>query len=61
MSRILRDRLGELIRRSRLGVSGGAYLDQPEDTREEWRKSADRLLAESRQHHIRITDEDASQ
>jgi len=52
--------MAELIRRSRLGSAGGNYLDQPEELREEWRRSADRLLSEAKSADITIKDWNAA-
>lgn len=57
MSRPLRDRLAEIMRRSRLGGSGGDYTDQPEELREEWRRSADALIREAPDKGISIKDD----
>ena len=57
MTRPLRDRLAEIIRRSRLGDHGGAYTDQPEELREEWRRSADALLREAPTKGVTVKDE----
>ena len=43
--RPLRDRLAEALRRSRIGNARPHYLDLPEETREDWRKSADAFLS----------------
>lgn len=57
MTRPLRDRLAEIIRRSRLGDQGGAYVDQPEELREEWRRSADTVIREAPAKGLSIKDE----
>lgn len=54
--RPFRDRLAELLRRARVGNAGGDYLSLPEDTREDWRRSADRLLSEANSANIEIRD-----
>lgn len=54
--RPLRDRLAELIRRARLGSSGGPFDALPPDTREEWCRSADLLLALSPDLRIDIRE-----
>jgi hypothetical protein len=53
----LRDRLAELIRRSRLGNAGGDYANQPEQVKEEWRKSADAFLREARAKGVSVNDD----
>jgi len=42
--RSLRDRLGEAIRRSRIGLAEPLWEYLNDDMREDYRKSADRLL-----------------
>jgi hypothetical protein len=43
--RPLRDRLAEALRRCRVGNTMPHYLDLPEHTREDYRKSADMLVS----------------
>lgn len=57
MSRTLRDRLAELIRTSRLRGAGGEYANQTDTTQEEYRRSADWLLANAASLGVRVTDE----
>jgi len=45
MTRPLRDRLGEAIRRCRIGLSQPLWADLGDDMREQYRKSADAFMA----------------
>lgn len=56
--RPLRDRLAELIRRSRLGMAGGRWVEQTDVTKAEWRASADNFLSLARDFEIEIVDRD---
>ncbi len=57
MSRPLRDRLAELIRRGRLRGAGGEYDAQPDSVKEDYRQSADWLIANASAAGFRIVDE----
>lgn len=50
MTRPLRDRGAEALRRCRIGEARPLWPDLPEDTREDWRQSFDALLALGRTH-----------
>lgn len=56
--RPLRDRLAELLRRARLGMAGGRWVEQTDVTKAEWRASADQFLALARDFDIEIEDRD---
>lgn len=57
MSRPLRDRLAELIRSSRLRGAGGEYEFQSDETRSDYQRSADWILANASGLGIRVIDE----
>lgn len=57
MTRPFRDRLGESIRRSRIGLSDPLWADLDEDMREHYRRSADHQIAISRELGFRIEDD----
>lgn len=54
--RPLRDRLAEMIRRSRLNGFGGPYMDLPDDTKDDWRRSADEFLRLASLFQVEIKD-----
>lgn len=54
--RSMRDRLAELLRLARLGGHGGKYDQLPADTQEDWRHSADYILANAGVMDIQIKD-----
>jgi hypothetical protein len=54
-----RDRLAELIRTSRLRGAGGEYEFQSDETREDYQRSADWMLANASALGLRIVDERA--
>lgn len=57
MSRPLRDRVGEALRQCRIGNSGGGYERQPDNVKDDYRRSADWLIANAASLGFRVTDE----
>lgn len=55
--RPLRDRLGEAVRRSRIGLAEPLWASLDDDMREEYRKSADRLVILGKELGFRVEDE----
>ena len=55
--RPLRDRLGEAVRRSRIGLAEPLWEYLNDDMREEYRKSADRLVILGKELGFRVEDE----
>lgn len=56
---ILRDRLGEIMRRDAYGLVRPLWADLPEPLRERWRERADRLIERCRARGIIITIEES--
>jgi hypothetical protein len=57
-ARPLRDRLGEAIRRARLGSIRPLWSDLDDKLREQWREHADALLISARNCGLRIEEAD---